>query len=91
MSKHDHEPPPPPCPHDKGGLRFCAQCDAVECMACGKEWKHNSPWSAINSSRFQQQPWPTQPVPMPAIVGRPLDPMARMQRQQNLGHKHDLA
>ena len=41
MSKHDHIPPPPPCQHES--LRFCAQCDTVECTACGKEWKAASP------------------------------------------------
>lgn len=37
MGKHDHEPPKPPCAPET--LKHCAQCDAVECQACGKEWK----------------------------------------------------
>ena len=38
MSKHDHPAPKPPCIHE-GTLRFCATCNAVECTACGFEWK----------------------------------------------------
>lgn len=51
MSKHDHVPPAPACRHEKPSehhkgmestLRFCAQCDVVECTACGHEWTSDS-------------------------------------------------
>lgn len=37
MPKHDHKPveTPKPCKHD---LKFCEQCNAVECMKCSTEW-----------------------------------------------------
>lgn len=77
MSKHDHVPPPPPCKHES--LLFCAQCDAVECTACGKEWTYTSQWASLNSPRT----W-TKPIPLPGISGQ-TDPTTRMQQLQNLG------
>ena len=50
MSKHDHPEPMPPCNH--ASLKFCPKCDAIECTACGKEWKAQN---FLDSFRQQMQ------------------------------------
>ena len=73
MSKHDHPKPAPPCAHES--LKFCAKCDAVECTACGAEWK-NQPVSVITAPCYRRHKderpwvWPTSPQ-LPGITWGP--------------------
>ena len=90
MSKHDHVPPPPPCEH--ASLKFCAQCDAVECRACGKEWQAGSPWASIERPRTLRNE-PSLPVPMPGISdgisgGRRYEGVADPSVRVRLQHRH---
>lgn len=70
MTKHAHPEPKPPCAHE--ALKFCAKCDAVECTACGAEWK-NQPVTTVPMPCFREHvdeqgvrpsiPWaPSRPI-----------------------------
>ena len=64
MSNHKHEQPPV-CKHV---LKYCEECDVVECTKCGKEWGNDSQTATITpGTDWQKMPYipPVQPLPFP--------------------------
>lgn len=82
MSKHDHPEPKPPCEHP--ALKHCPKCDAVECKACGKEWKSEDglAWRENLKRLMEKRPerwpdpapqWIPSPTTTPIPAWRPFD------------------
>jgi hypothetical protein len=53
MSKHNHPEPTVGCSH--ADLRFCKQCECVECIGCGAEFFAKDPFDELRKILPQSQ------------------------------------